>query len=389
MPYSPESLGIKAPSGGFKEGGWYAGRQYIGGTLSDVNTIHPGSSQVGAGQQVSQEVVKASGALQNKTLPQMNQYFDQQRAVQPKTAMPVNTGVPGGGVSAGGGMPSAGGGTGAGGTMTPTASLNLPELYKNLYDQSGITEMELALAEKEKGFTEAKGKINDNPYLSEATRGGRVAKLETLHAERTKNERDQIATKRADIETQLNLQTKQFDINSQVAQQAMSQFNTLLSMGALDNASGDTIAEITRSTGIPSDAIYSAINAQKQKNIKTEVITSTNDAGVVTVSVIDLTTGQVINQSSLGAVGNAQTGGGSKATVTEKQQSLNSNMITALESVKNSYGHVGPKDWQGAMASYIANYEGSGDARQIFINNFQQYADPNRGDFDQVYYQRQ
>ena len=50
--YSPESLGIKAPSGGFQEGGWYNGRHYWGGQLSDPGVINPISNQQGAGQEV-------------------------------------------------------------------------------------------------------------------------------------------------------------------------------------------------------------------------------------------------------------------------------------------------------------------------------------------------
>src|SRR3990167_653722 len=47
--YAPEQLGIKAPSGGFQTGGWYSGRQYWNGTLSDPGVIHPQSNQQGAG----------------------------------------------------------------------------------------------------------------------------------------------------------------------------------------------------------------------------------------------------------------------------------------------------------------------------------------------------
>ena len=46
---SPEKLGIKPPSGGFKTGGWYSGRQFWGGTLGDPGVIHPSSDQPGAG----------------------------------------------------------------------------------------------------------------------------------------------------------------------------------------------------------------------------------------------------------------------------------------------------------------------------------------------------
>ena len=113
---------------------------------------------------------------------------------------------------------------------------------------------------------------------------------------------------------QLNLQTKQFDINSQMAKDSLDRFNTLLSAGALDNVGGDTIAQLTQMTGISSDMIYSAINAQKKKNQETQVITSTNDSGEVTVSVIDPKTGNVISQKSLGTIGNAQGGAGGMAT---------------------------------------------------------------------------
>lgn len=73
--YTPEQLGIKAPAGGFQEGGWYSGRQYWGGKLSDAGTINPLSNQQGAGQQVSNEVVK-------QTNPNNVNYIQQQREIQ-------------------------------------------------------------------------------------------------------------------------------------------------------------------------------------------------------------------------------------------------------------------------------------------------------------------
>lgn len=377
--YSAQSLGIKAPRGGFQQGGWYGGRQYWNGTLSEVNAIHPESNQQGAGQQVSQEVVAQSAAQQGVSTQQMNQYLDQQRQIQAKTNPIPATPAPANTTSVA--TPSAGTPTGLP-AMTTAPTLNLQEMYKGLFDNSGITGLEQELASKEKAFAEAKAKIRDNPYLSEGTIGGRISKIEALHADNTKALRDQIATKRADIETQLNIATKQFDINSTAAKNALDQFNTLLSSGALDNASGESIASLTQATGINSDMIYSAIQARKEKNQETQVITSTNDAGVVTISVIDPKTGAVIKQNSLGAVGNAQTG--AKPTAQEKTAELQSQFITALENTKNSYGHVSPQDWQGALASWISR----GGSRDDFIKNFQQYADPNRGDFDQVYFQR-
>lgn len=47
----------KAPPGGFKQGGWYEGKQFWDGTFSQPGQINTLSNQPGAGAQVSKEVV--------------------------------------------------------------------------------------------------------------------------------------------------------------------------------------------------------------------------------------------------------------------------------------------------------------------------------------------
>lgn len=297
--YNPASLGIQAPSGGFQQGGWYEGRQFWGGTLSDPGVIHPLSDQNGAGQAVSEEVNRQSAAAQNVSYDQFSSYLQelrnkqQQRQVQPQTTQPTQSFNPTSALPSNADVPR----SMAAPTIAESPVLNLPDLYKTLYDESGISSVEADLAAKERAFTEAKGKINDNPYLSEATRVGRVAKLEELHADRTANLRSQIETKKADIQMRLDLESKQFDINSESAQLALQQFNTLLGMGALDNASGEDIANITRSTGLSSNMIMSAVEAQKQSNL--QIMTETFDDGVnegFTIYAID-PQGNVVNST--------------------------------------------------------------------------------------------
>ena len=363
-----------------QQGGWYDGQQYWGGALSKVGQINASSDQIGAGQDVSAEVNRQTSVAAGLA-PNANQdYINAQRAKSQSTG--YNPGNYGAAVPAGMEAGS-GAGTGIPGGVSTPAAIDLPSVYDQLYQGSGIKEQQDQYSGMEKDFIDAKSKINDNPFLSEATRVGRVAKLEQLFNERTANVKNDIATKKADVETKLQLQLKQFDINSQAAKQALDQFNTLLSLGALDNASGEDIANLTRSTGISSGMIQNAIGAQKNKNRDTQVITNTADNGVVTVSVIDKQTGEVVSKQSLGAVGNAtNTGSGSgKESQYEQQVALKSQMVSGLESVKNSYGHVNPQDWQGALASWISR---GGDATD-FVKNFQQYADPNRGDFTQAY----
>jgi len=318
--YNPTQLGIKPPTGGFQTGGWYNGRQYWNGTLSDPGVIHPDSNQTGAGQVVSKEVNAQTSVAAGLT-PNANQdYIDaQNRLAKQNPVAPVATNPTTS--TDGANMGASGAGLGI-----PTGSapeLNLPDTYKNLYDNSGITALQDDLSAKEKAFIEAKAKIGDNPWLSEATRLGRVAKLETLYGERTASLKNDIAVKKADIETQLNLQTKQFDINSQQAKANLDKLNTLIGLGALNSASGEDIANLVRSTGLSSTIIQSAINASKSKDVKTQVVTSTADNGTVTVSVINTQTGEVIKQSSLGKVGNQQNGGTTGTSSVVLNQAVN------------------------------------------------------------------
>ena len=372
--YAPNTVGVQAPAGGFQQGGWYGGRQYWGGTLSDPGVIHEQSTQQGAGQLVSKEVNAQSAAAQGQTPQQLEAYLQAQRAKNPRTpttmapqSQAVSMGASG--VSGAGGM---------GGVMQTQAQLNLPDLYNNLYSSSGINEAQAALSEKEKQFTEAKGKINDNPFLSEATRVGRVAKLEQLYNERTANDRNDIAQRKADIETQMQLQTKQFDINSQATQQAMQQFNTLLSMGALSGASGEDIANITRSTGVSSGMIQSAIDASNKKDVKSQVIKSEADDGTVTLTVVNADTGEIINQQSLGRIGNVQ----KSTTATTEQKLSPSQQKAAVEMSlynyvrnKNSQSQISPEDlYRTLMSTYPEAYDiASKYTPDIIRNDIQEY----------------
>lgn len=177
-------------------------------------------------------------------------------------------------------------GTGGAGVpgMTNQPTINLPQIYQGLVESSGIKAKQEELSKKAQQLAEAKAKISDNPFLSEATRVGRIAKLDSLYNDQVAGLQNDISTKQADIETKLNLQTKQFDINSQQAQQSLSQFNALLSAGALDNASSTDIAQITLSTGLSSDMIQNAVNAHKVSGYQTTTQTfddGTNEGFIV------------------------------------------------------------------------------------------------------------
>ena len=296
-----DPAGNPAPTGGFSTGGWYSGFQYWNGTFAQqAGQIHPASNQQGAGETVSEEV-NIQGDIAQGLAPGTNQaYINQQNQQQPQPQQQAQT--PSTPASASTGTP--------GTEAQPEEAIDLTGMYKGLQESSGVTGLQDEYLEKERQFIEAKNKINDNPFLSEATRVGREAKLTKLFNERTANLQDEIAMKKADIETQLNLQVQQLDMNSEATQRNIDNLNNLISMGAFDGASGETIAEWTRMTGVSSDLIMSAVKAQSKTDVDTQVITSTADSGEVTVSVINSQTGEIINQSSLGNVGNAEGGGG-------------------------------------------------------------------------------
>lgn len=311
-----------------QQGGWYDGQQFWGGTLSAPGVINSQSNQQGAGQAVSKEVIA-------QTNPNNVAYIEQQQQQPQAASSPAPSGGGYGSVGTGGtGLPEPGTGTGIG--YNAPAPIDLQSLYTNLLNTSGLKDKEAELTAKTQAFNDAQSKINDNPFLSEATRVGRIQKLTTDYNNDIQGLQNDIATTKADNEMQISLAEKQFDINSQYAQQALSQFNSLLQMGALNNASGEDIANITRSTGLSSDAIYSAIKAQQQKDIPTSVV-SFDDGTNQGFAVINTQTGAIISKQVVAASKPpASSGGGSDVLSQERQIALDKQVAPqyALEAAK-------------------------------------------------------
>jgi hypothetical protein len=214
--YAPASLGILPPKTGFQQGAWYDSRQYWGGTLSDVGTIHPESNQIGAGQAVSAEVNAQSAAAQGVSVPQFDAYLSGQRLKQQQiqnSGGGASLGAAGAGAGSGFAMPdtvpaSNGGGGGGAGFMAP-ATINLQSIYDKAYQESGVMALQDEFNQKNKALIEQSSLINENPYYSEATRVGRIAKLEEVANKDLTRIQNEIAQKKADVDTKLGLATKQ------------------------------------------------------------------------------------------------------------------------------------------------------------------------------------
>ena len=322
-------------------GGWYDGQQFWEGSLGAVNVIN-NPNQVGYNQQVSPEVRAQSAQAQGVTPQQFDQYLAGQAQKTGGAFDPnVNSVAAMSGGMAGGGVP---GGSMAGGISAPQTP-DLKGIYDAAYESAGISTMQseydtiqAEINARAEALAQKEGEINENPYYAEATRTGRIAKLQEQAQKdinnlinKQKTVLDKINMARADIETQLGLATKQFDINSQASQQALSQFNTLLSTGALNNASADDLIAFSAQTGIPPSFLQSAVQSSQAKDRQTQLVTSTDDFGNVTLTLVDTQTGEVINSKGLGAVGNNTSGSGGGGTTTPAKQ-VQANFYTDVES---------------------------------------------------------
>lgn len=282
-------------------GGWYDGQQYWGGQLGASNVIiNP--NQQGYQQQVSKEVVDQSGSN--------NWAYLQGKQNQGGGAPSGGAGVPGGG----GGMPS----------MPQSPTIDIKSIYDAAFGSQEIkdlttklTEQENLINQRKKQLAEAEALINDNPWYSEATRVGKVSKLRekanadinTLSDEYNSYS-NQLKNLRTDAEIKVNLELKQYDINNAEYQKNLDRLNFLISSGAITNASADDLSSIAAATGVSPTMIQGIITKAKNDGKQPHVITSEDNNGNVTVSVVDLLTGEVINQNSLGKIGSDSTTAG-------------------------------------------------------------------------------
>ena len=223
-------------------------------------------------------------------------------------------------------MPS-GGGVGASALGVPAAAtLDLPGLYNSLTKSSGIADLENKAMQEQTAFNEAQSKINDNPFLSEADRVGRIQKLQMDYNNSTKATQDALAMKKADVQTQLDLASKQYDINSQASRDALSRFDSLLASGALSGASGSDIANLTSQTGLSSTMIQAAINATKAKNVKTSTLTY-DDGTNQGFMIINPDTGEIISKQVIAA---------SKPTAAESKASVGGTSVSQNKANESS-----------------------------------------------------
>jgi hypothetical protein len=322
-----------APPGGFQQGGWYNGRQYWNGTFSQPGQIHPQSNQPGAGSMVSPEILAAT-SIASGNAPGANQAYINSQYSNPSGGT--------GSIATSGGTGATGLGSMLGSGSGVSSNLNLMDEQKKLYDASGITQLQTTIAgiqatidNMKADADRARAEVNENPFLSEASRVGRIRKIDealndSLQSEEAKlaNYNTQITQKQNEINDKLNLQIKQFDIDKALRQENRDLFNSLLSTGALNGATDQDLGNLATQTGLSINFIKSAIQASQKADVQIE--TQTDNNGNVTILTIDKQTGQIINQVSAGKIGKGTTGGG--ATQSEISQAYKDDAVAAARS---------------------------------------------------------
>jgi len=344
------------PPGGFQQGGWYNGRQYWNGTFSQPGQIHPENPN-GGGAMVSPEVLAATSIAAGNA-PGANQTYINSQYPNPSggtgsTATSGSTGATGLGSMLGSGVSS---------------NLNLMDEQKKLYDASGITQLQTTIAGIQATIDnmraeadKRRAEVNENPFLSESSRVGRIRKIDealndALQSEEAKlaNYNTQVTQKQNEINEKLGLQVKQFDIDRVTKQDNINLFNTLLASGALSTATAQDLGNLSAQTGLPLSFIQSAISNSQRADVQIE--TQTDDNGNVTILTIDKNTGNIINQVSAGRIGNATSGSG-KLTKDEELVANVSNMVndiiagSTLQEVVNYYSGLG-----GVPVETVYNY---------------------------------
>jgi len=259
------------------------------------------------------------------------------------------------------------GGQGKGSSSSGVSSFsNRPAApnFQNIYDtaltaatagiQPQIDAINTQIAAKTDAYNTQVSKIKDNPYLSEATMSGRLSKLaERFNADMQLETKKQaivegkLAQGKADAQVKLNIAAQQYNVEDSQYQQNLQLFTNLLSSGALENASGTDIAQITSSTGLSSSMVQSIINFQKKKNAPQPNITTVDDGTNQYVVAIDPSTGNVINKQIIARSIPKSTGGGG-GTAGERTAAAAKTALSDMSSLIN-----GALDASGKKASSL------------------------------------
>jgi hypothetical protein len=192
-------------------------------------------------------------------------------------------------------------------SLGTSSSVDLNKIYETALNDPALVALEEELNAKKTARDTAESDINDNPYYSEATRVGKISKLDQKALNEINTLQSQIDAKKADAQVKVNIAAQQYNIDDKEYQNNIQKLNLLISSGAISGATSSDISQIALATGMSTDMINAIIQKAKQGDVQTSVQTNTDDNGNVTVSVINTKTGEIVAQNSLGQVDKTKT----------------------------------------------------------------------------------
>ena len=251
-----------APAGGFQQGGWYNGRQYWNNTFSQPGQIHPESNQQGAGTMVNPQTLAAT-STQAGLAPGANQtYINSQYAG-------ANLGQPGSNMA---------------GVYSGTPGVAGQDANKPLSDaQLKVNDIQTSINAKKAEADKRRAEVNDNPFLSEASRVGRIAKIDAML-------NDSIATENANL---LYYQ-KQLDAEKLAAQpdyvvNTETDDNGNVTAFTIDKKTGKLVRTESLGKVGKSKSDANTTSVSNQAAIKQGLVNSTNSYGHVSPEIWNAT----------------------------------------------------------------------------------------------------
>jgi murein DD-endopeptidase MepM/ murein hydrolase activator NlpD len=249
--------------------------------------------------------------------------------------------------------------------------------------QSGVDTVNKQIADRTAALNVALGKINDNPYYSEATRVGRAAKLQQAYnndvgllnsqlgiaSNKLSNTQNLAERAKADAQVKINIASNQYNIENAQHQQTLQQINQYLSAGMLNNASSADIAQISTSTGMSTSMVQSIINASKAKNApQTEVKAVEDETNQYLVAYQATPEGiKILNREVVAKVAPKA------ATKTSQYNTDKTAMTQELQARAGGNGKIAPWDWQSALQGWLA--ENPGQTVDDFVRAFSKFVD--------------
>lgn len=262
---------------------------------------------------------KSYGKLEDyiKTLRPQDYSADQVKSAQQKLS--TSTATPS----------TSGGGSVSGG------SLDLSGLYNQYFNTPEVQAKKDEIAKLEQQRDEAIGSVQNNPFYSQATRGGKIAAIRSDSERNLERIGNDLGRLQSDAQIKYNIQLQQYDINRQEYRDNLSLFSSLVNSGALNNANSKDIAALSVRTGIPTSMIQSIVANNKQVSLQPYE----DDSGQYVLALDSQ--GNIVNRSFLGAGRSANTtystvGGGSYLeAVSPRSGQVQGSQNTALQPLES------------------------------------------------------